>query len=78
MLVFQAVRVFRARNSLEGADVIVANHDLVLADLALGGGAVLPAPEDCIYILDEAHASGEDSEPLRQFGQNSEHPPMVR
>lgn len=46
---------FKARNALEGVDVIVANHDLVLADLALGGGAVLPEPEDCIFILDEAH-----------------------
>ena len=27
----------------------------MLADLALGGGAVLPAPEDCIYVFDEAH-----------------------
>ncbi len=52
---FKQCAFFRARNSLEGADVIVANHDLVLADLALGGGAVLPAPEDCIYVLDEAH-----------------------
>lgn len=46
---------YRARERIEGADVIVANHDLVLADLALGGGAILPPPEDCIYVLDEAH-----------------------
>lgn len=52
---FKQCAFFRARNNLEGADVIVANHDLVLADLALGGGAVLPAPEDCIYVFDEAH-----------------------
>ncbi len=52
---FKQCPFFRARNALEGTDVIVANHDLVLADLALGGGAVLPEPEDCIYILDEAH-----------------------
>ena len=52
---FKQCPFFRARNALEGVDVIVANHDLVLADLALGGGAVLPEPEDCIYILDEAH-----------------------
>ena len=50
---FQQCPFFRARSHLEGSDVIVANHDLVLADLALGGGAVLPEPEDCIYILDE-------------------------
>ena len=52
---FKQCPFFRARGNLEGSDVIVANHDLVLADLALGGGAVLPDPEDCIYILDEAH-----------------------
>lgn len=52
---FKQCPFFRARAALEGADVIVANHDLVLADLALGGGAVLPEPEECIFILDEAH-----------------------
>lgn len=46
---------FRARDELGHADVIVANHDLVLADLALGGGAILPEPEHCIYIFDEGH-----------------------
>lgn len=46
---------FKARDSLDEVDCIVANHDLVLADLALGGGAILPAPEDTIYIFDEAH-----------------------
>lgn len=46
---------FKARDDLEEADCIVANHDLVLADLALGGGAILPAPEDTIYVFDEGH-----------------------
>lgn len=46
---------FKARESMAQADVVVANHDLVLADLALGGGAILPAPEDAIYVFDEAH-----------------------
>ncbi|GMG87375.1 ATP-dependent DNA helicase DinG [Biformimicrobium ophioploci] len=46
---------FRAREDLTSTDVIVANHDLVLADLALGGGAILPAPEDTIYVFDEGH-----------------------
>ncbi len=52
---FDQCPFFAARQELEDADVIVANHDLVLADLALGGGAILPRPEDTIYILDEAH-----------------------
>ncbi len=46
---------FKAREAIEKVDVIVTNHDLVLADLALGGGAILPAPADCIYIFDEGH-----------------------
>ena len=40
---------------MEDAEIIITNHDLVLSDLALGGGIVLPAPEDAIYIFDEAH-----------------------
>lgn len=45
----------KARDNVGNVDCIVTNHDLVLADLALGGGAVLPAPEDTIYIFDEGH-----------------------
>ncbi len=52
---FKQCPFFRARATLDGTDVIVANHDLVLADLSLGGGAVLPEPDDCIYVVDEAH-----------------------
>ena len=52
---FQECPFFRARRTVQDADVIVANHDLVLADLALGGGAILPEPEDAIFVLDEAH-----------------------
>lgn len=46
---------YRARAAVDAADCIVANQDLVMADLALGGGVVLPAPEDTIYVFDEAH-----------------------
>ncbi len=46
---------FQSRQELDKWDLIVANHDLVLADLSLGGGAILPAPEDTIYIFDEGH-----------------------
>ncbi len=46
---------FRSRANLDKADCIVANHDLVLSDLALGGGVILPHPGDSIYIFDEAH-----------------------
>lgn len=59
---FKQCPFFRARNNLEGTDVIVANHDLVLSDLALGGGVVLPDPEDCIFVLDEAHHLAEKTQ----------------
>jgi len=46
---------FKSREGLLKADCIIANHDLVLSDLALGGGVILPDPRDSIYIFDEAH-----------------------
>lgn len=46
---------FKAREQIGKVDVIITNHDLVLADLALGGGAILPEPEELIYVFDEAH-----------------------
>ena len=46
---------YRARESIHRADCIVTNQDLVLADLMMGGGAVLPVPEETIYIFDECH-----------------------
>lgn len=52
---FRQCPFFRARADLDKADVVVANLDLVLADLSLGGGAVLPEPEETFYVLDEAH-----------------------
>ena len=45
----------RARDDINKADVIVVNHALLLADLELGGGIILPEPDSCFYILDEAH-----------------------
>lgn len=52
---FNNCAFYKARSAMEDADVIVANHDLVLADLSLGGGAVLPGPEKTIYVFDEGH-----------------------
>lgn len=52
---FNGCCFFQARQGMEQASCIVANHDLVLSDLALGGGAILPEPEDTIYIFDEGH-----------------------
>ena len=56
---FNACPFYRARSDIENADILIVNHDLVLADLALGGGAILPEPESSIYIFDEAHHLGD-------------------
>ncbi|WP_192889037.1 ATP-dependent DNA helicase DinG [Vibrio bathopelagicus] len=45
----------KARSELDKVDVIIANHSLVMADADLGGGVILPEPENSIYIFDEAH-----------------------
>lgn len=52
---FQQCAFFKAREGMGKMDIIVTNHDLVLSDLALGGGAILPDPRDTIYIFDEGH-----------------------
>jgi ATP-dependent DNA helicase DinG len=45
----------KARETMELSDVLVINHSLLLADIDLGGGKILPDPEDCFYVIDEAH-----------------------
>ncbi|ENY8012365.1 ATP-dependent DNA helicase DinG [Vibrio fluvialis] len=45
----------KARSELDKTDVIIANHSLVMADADLGGGIILPEPENTIYVFDEAH-----------------------
>ncbi|MDB3870044.1 ATP-dependent DNA helicase DinG [Candidatus Thioglobus sp.] len=51
---YQDCAFFKARKQITKADVIIANHDLVLADLA-SGNTVLPDVDDSIFIFDEAH-----------------------
>jgi len=58
---------FESRKYLRECDVIVVNHDLLLSDLALGGGVVIPCkPKDTIYLLDEAHRLPDTA--VRHFG----------
>lgn len=45
----------KARETMNDCDVLVVNHSLLLADLELGGGRILPSPEECYYVIDEAH-----------------------
>ncbi|MHB8698651.1 MAG: ATP-dependent DNA helicase DinG [Sulfuricaulis sp.] len=46
---------YMSRNSLREADIIVSNQDVLLSDASLGGGYLLPKPEDTIYVIDEGH-----------------------
>ena len=46
---------YLARDTLENVDVVVANHDLLMVDIGMGGGVILPAPENSFYCIDEAH-----------------------
>jgi len=45
---------FKARKKVSQADIIIANHDLVLADI-INGNNILPDVNDCIFVFDEAH-----------------------
>ncbi|MCL5259175.1 MAG: ATP-dependent DNA helicase DinG [Nitrospirae bacterium] len=46
---------FLKKEAFSRADIVVANHDLVLSDLVLGGGILLPSPEKSLLVFDEAH-----------------------
>jgi ATP-dependent DNA helicase DinG len=58
---FMACPFFAARRAVADAEIIVANQDLVLADLTMPreedgfGGVILPKPDDTLYIFDEGH-----------------------
>lgn len=45
---------YRARQGVQAANVIVVNHDLLLADVACGN-AILPKLHECVLVVDEAH-----------------------
>ena len=38
------------------ADLVIANHDLVLSAIDMDGASVLPPPQETIYVFDEAHS----------------------
>ncbi|WP_266170363.1 ATP-dependent DNA helicase DinG [Dyella subtropica] len=58
---FMACPFFAARRAVSDAEIIVANQDLVLADLTMPreedgfGGVILPKPDEVLYIFDEGH-----------------------
>ena len=52
---FKVCPYFKERDSWLDADLLVINHDLLMSDLKLGGGVILPPLERMILIVDEAH-----------------------
>lgn len=46
---------YAARQQLREADLIIANHDLLLATLESDAGGVLPPPHEVLFVIDEAH-----------------------
>ncbi len=56
---------YLARETLDNVDVVVANHDLLLADIGMGGGVILPEPSNSFYCIDEAHHLSKKA--LKQF-----------
>lgn len=46
---------YKTRKKMHQADMIISNHSLLLSDLELGGGAILPPIENSVYIIDECH-----------------------
>ncbi len=51
---FNVCPYFNARRDLVKANIIVANHDLVISTIA-SGSKILPDPSETLYIFDEAH-----------------------
>ena len=52
---FKVCPYFSERDSWMDADILVINHDLLMSDLKLGGGVILPPLERIVLVIDEAH-----------------------
>jgi ATP-dependent DNA helicase DinG len=59
---YSSCSYYLARRKLAGVDLIVANHDLVLASI---GARTLPELEDAYWVFDEGHHLGEKA--VEQF-----------
>lgn len=60
---------YKARKKMHQSEVIVTNHSLLLSDLELGGGAILPEMENCLYVIDECHHLPDKA--LSHFGKSA-------
>jgi ATP-dependent DNA helicase DinG len=52
---YQQCAFYKARQRWQQTDFVITNHSLLLSDLTLGGGALLPPIDKSVYILDECH-----------------------
>ncbi len=52
---FDICPYFTAKKHMLEATVVVTNHALLIADLNLGGGVVLPHPSESYHVIDEGH-----------------------
>ena len=66
---FSECPYFKIKKNLSKSKLIITNHDLLLSDLALGSGVLLPEMANTIYIIDEAHHFPEKT--LGQFESES-------
>jgi len=54
-LEFSRCPFYAARQRVREADLVIANHDLLLSTLGMEVGSVLPPAAETIYVFDEAH-----------------------
>ncbi|MBT4330020.1 MAG: hypothetical protein HOD58_08860, partial [Gammaproteobacteria bacterium] len=52
---YNSCSFYKMCKEVKSADIVVTNHALLLQDLVLGGGVILPPPENTFYVVDEAH-----------------------
>ena len=61
---------FKIKKNLAKSKLLITNHDLLLSDIALGSGVLLPEFTNTIYIIDEAHHFPQKA--LNQFESETE------
>ncbi len=52
---FAQCAFYRAKQKWQQSDFVITNHSLLLSDLSLGGGVLLPKLDNSVYIIDECH-----------------------
>lgn len=52
---FRSCPYFMQRRQHQQAEILITNHHLLLSDIEIGTGSLLPSPEKALYVIDEAH-----------------------